>query len=292
MRKGQRKVIALFIMPAFIMYGVFMVYPYIRAFYIGLTDWRGVSTQMSFIGLENFWTMLHDPYFWNALKNTSFFTVTNGTIVPVIALFFAVVMSRRLVWGARFFRIMYFFPNLISVVAIAVLWSFVLNPDFGILTNFLRILGMKSLPAWLGSVKTAPWCIVAVKVWAAVGFYMILYLSALEGIPTDLYDAAKIDGASEWKAFWHVTLPLLSEIMKVTVVFLLLNGFGTFAVVKIMTDGGPNRSTETMATYLYDNAFKFGKFGYATAIAIALFLITFVLALLSIRLQKRETVQY
>ncbi|RKY60589.1 MAG: sugar ABC transporter permease [Candidatus Latescibacterota bacterium] len=292
MRRGQWKVLVLFILPAFVMYSVFMVYPYIQAFYISLTDWRGVSSQMSFIGLKNFWTMLHDPYFWNALKNTLFFTVTNGTIVPVIALFFAVVMSRRLVWGARFFRITYFFPNLISVVAIAVLCSFVLTPEFGILTNFLRILGMKNLPAWLGSVRTAPWCIVAVKVWAAVGFYMILYLSALEGIPTDLYDAAKIDGASEWRAFWHVTLPLLSEIMKVTVVFLLLNGFGTFAVVKIMTDGGPNRSTETMATYLYDNAFKFGKFGYATAIAIALFLITFVLALLSIRLQKRETVQY
>lgn len=292
MERNKWRVILPFLAPAFVFYTLFMVYPSLRAFFISLTDWRGVSAKMSFIGLGNFVELVHDAFFWNALKNTLFFTVTNGTFVPVIALFFAVVMSRRLVWGSRFFRITFFFPNLISVVAISALWSFVLNPDFGILNSFLRLLGMDNPPAWLGSTSTAPWCIVTVKVWAAVGFYMILYLSALEGIPTDLYDAGKIDGANEWQAFWHITFPLLSEIMKVTVVFLLLNGFGTFAVVKIMTDGGPDRSTETMATYLYDNAFKFSRFGYATAIAITLFVLTFMLALISLRLQRKETVQY
>jgi N-acetylglucosamine transport system permease protein len=290
--RRHRTAILVFLAPATVLYTLFLVYPYIRAFYISTMNWRGASAQMTFVGLANFRELFHDPYFWNALKNTLFFTVADGTLVPIIALFFAVVMSRRLTRGTRFFRVIFFFPNLISVVAISVLWSFVFNPDFGILSNFLRLFGVKTTLAWLGDPGLAPWCIVAVKVWAAVGFYMVLYLAAIEGIPTDLYDAGKIDGASEWQAFWHITLPLLGEMMKVTVVFLLLNGFGTFAVVQIMTDGGPNRRTDTLATYLYENAFEFSKFGYATAIAVTLFLITFVLSILSMRLQKREAVQY
>ena len=294
-QKKQWRIVLPFLAPAVLFYSLFIVYPYLDAFRISLMDWRGVSMNMTFIGLGNFRELLGDANFWNSLKNTLFFTATNGSIVPVVALFFAVVLSKRLVWGSQFFRVVFFFPNLISVVAISVLWSFVLNPDFGIWSNFLRLIGLESLGkvAWLGDPRTAPWCIVTVKAWAAVGFYMILYLSTLEGIPSDLYDAGRIDGTNEWQAFWHITLPLLREIMKVTVVFLLMNGFRTFAVVKIMTDGGPGRHTDTMATYMYETGFEFSKFGYATAIAIALFLLTFVLSVLSLWMQrKKETVQY
>ena len=177
-------------------------------------------------------------------------------------------------------------------MAIAVLWWFALNPQFGILSNFLRLLGLDNLPSWLGDPLWAPWCIVVVKVWAAVGFYMVLYVSSIQGIPEDYYDACKVDGAGEWQSFRHVTLPLLSEMMKVSTIFLLLNGFGTFDLVRIMTDGGPDRSTETLATYIYENAFELGKFGYATTIAMTLFFITFSLALLSLWLQRRQEVEY
>jgi N-acetylglucosamine transport system permease protein len=236
--------------------------------------------------------MARDPHFWKALGNTAFFTVFTGGLVPALALYFSVSITRRLVRGVRFFRVTYFFPNLISQVAIAVLWWFALNPQFGIFSNFLRLLGLGDLPSWLGDPFWAPWCIVVVKVWAAVGFYMVLYLSAIEGIPEDYYDACRIDGAGEWQTFRHVTLPLIAEMMKVSVVFLLLNGFGTFDVVRIMTDGGPDRATETLATYIYENAFELSKFGYATTIAMTLFFITFSLALLSLWLQRREIVEY
>lgn len=282
----------LFVLPALLFYVLFLVVPYVLAFGVSFAHWRGVALNLQFSGLDNFARMVTDPNFWKALRNTVFFTLTTGLIVPALALYFAVAITRRLVAGARFFRIAYFFPNLISQVAIAVLWWFALNPEFGLLSSFLRLFGLSDLPSWLGEAAWAPWCVVAVKVWAAVGFYMVLYISAIEGIPEDYYDACRIDGAGEWQSFRHVTLPLLAEMMKVTVVFLLLNGFGTFDVVRIMTDGGPDRATETLATYIYENTFELGKFGYATAIAVTLFLLTFSLALLSLRLQRRQAVEY
>lgn len=281
----------LFVLPALLLYLLFMIAPYFLAFGVSFAKWRGVSMQIEFNGLDNFRQMFGDPHFWKALGNTVFFTIFAGAIVPALALHFAVTISRGLVRGTRFFRVAFFFPNLISQVAIAVLWWFALNPQFGIFSNFLRLFGLADLPSWLGDPAWAPWCVVMVKVWAATGFYMILYLSAIEGIPSDYYDACRIDGAGEWQSFWHVTLPLLAEMMKVSVVFLLLNGFGTFDVVRIMTDGGPDRATETLATYIYENAFELGKFGYATTLAMTLFLITFSLALLSLRLQRREAVE-
>ncbi|MEC7843608.1 MAG: sugar ABC transporter permease [Candidatus Latescibacterota bacterium] len=286
------KVGLLFILPALFFYLLFLILPYVLAFGVSFVKWRGVALNMTFNGLGNFTHMVGDPNFWLALGNTVFFTFFTGVAVPAMALFFAVSVTRRLVAGARFFRITYFFPNLISQVAIAVLWWFALNPEFGILSSFLRLLGLANLPSWLGDPTWAPWCIVAVKVWAAVGFYMVLYVSAIEGIPEDYFDACKIDGAGEWQSFRHVTFPMLSEMMKVSVVFLLLNGFGTFDVVRIMTDGGPDRATETLATYIYENAFELGKFGYATTIAMTLFLITFSLAFLSLWLQRREAIEY
>lgn len=282
----------LFVLPALLFYLLFMVVPYVLAFGVSFVKWRGVSLDMHFVGLANFATMFDDPNFWKALTNTVFFTVSTGIIVPTMALYFAVAVTRKLVIGAQFFRITYFFPNLISQVAIAVLWWFALNPQFGILSNFLRLLGLDNLPSWLGDPFWAPWCIVVVKVWAAVGFYMVLYVSSIQGIPEDYYDACKVDGAGEWQSFWHVTLPLLSEMMKVSTIFLLLNGFGTFDLVRIMTDGGPDRSTETLATYIYENAFELGKFGYATTIAMTLFFITFSLAMLSLWLQRRQEIEY
>jgi N-acetylglucosamine transport system permease protein len=282
----------LFVLPALLFYLLFMVVPYVLAFGVSFVKWRGVSLDMHFVGLANFATMFDDPNFWKALTNTVFFTVSTGVIVPTMALYFAVAVTRKLVIGAQFFRVTYFFPNLISQVAIAVLWWFALNPQFGILSNLLRALGLDNLPSWLGDPFWAPWCIVVVKVWAAVGFYMVLYVSSIQGIPEDYYDACKVDGAGEWQSFWHVTLPLLSEMMKVSTIFLLLNGFGTFDLVRIMTDGGPDRSTETLATYIYENAFELGKFGYATTIAMTLFFITFSLAMLSLWLQRRQEIEY
>lgn len=281
-----------FVLPALLFYVTFLIVPYALAFGVSFAKWRGVSMHMEFAGLANFAAMVDDPSFWQSLRNTFFFTFSTGLIVPGMALYFAVAVTRRLVAGARFFRVAYFFPNLISQVAIAVLWWFALNPEFGILSNFLRLLGLADLPSWLGDAAWAPWCVVLVKVWAAVGFYMVLYVAAIEGIPEDYFDACKIDGAGEWQSFRHVTLPLLSEMMKVTIVFLLLNGFGTFDLVRIMTDGGPDRATETLATYIYENAFELGKFGYATTIAMTLFVLTFSLALLSLWLQRRDAVEF
>lgn len=282
----------LFVLPALLFYLVFMIVPYALAFGVSFVKWRGVTLEMQFFGLGNFRAMFVDPNFWKALVNTVFFTVCTGVIVPALALYFAVSVTRRLVRWARFYRITYFFPNLISQVAIAVLWWFALNPQFGIFSNFLRLFGLEDLPSWLGDPFWAPWCIVVVKVWAAVGFYMVLYVSSIEGIPEDYFDACRIDGAGEWQSFRHVTLPLISEMMKVSTIFLLLNGFGTFDLVRIMTDGGPDRSTETLATYIYENAFELGKFGYATTIAMTLFFITFSLALLSLWVQRRQAVEY
>jgi N-acetylglucosamine transport system permease protein len=285
--------IVFFLAPAVALYAVFFIFPMAEAFYVSLFRWRGLSLSREFVGLENFRALLfEDPIFWMAVKHNLAFLVASVVIVIPLALFFATTLARK-VRGATTYRAVYLFPNMISVVAVAVLWSFVYHPTFGILNTLLKSIGLGDLAVgWLGEPRTALPAIIGTSIWYSLGFYIVLFLAGVQSIPTTFYEAALIDGASHWQSFRHITIPLLWEILKLAVVYVIIHTLNIFGLVWVMTEGGPSNHTDTMLTYLYRLAFEQSNFGYATALGVVAFLLIFAFSLALIRLMRREVVEY
>lgn len=291
MYRGKYRIIIPFLAPPIVLYLTFVLYPYLRAMYISLTRWRGLTPNPEFIGLANFAKMINDQYFWNALKHNLTYLVTLPFIIIAISLFMAFLLTQGVRFG-NFYRIVFFFPQVMSVVAIGVLWSFVYHPTLGILNAFLKLLGVSNPPVWLGDPATALGAVGAVVVWQAVGFYMVLFIAGMESIPVTFYEAALIDGASQWHLFWKITLPLLWDTVRTALVFLAIGAIDMFTIVQTMTEGGPSRATDVLATYLYESAFLNSEFGYATAIAVSMFLLVLTLSVLTMRLTQREALEF
>ena len=292
MNRGKYRIIIPFLAPPLILYLTFVIYPYVQAMYISLTSWRGLTPNPEFIGLANFERMLGDNLFWNALGNNVKYLISLPVITISISLFLAFVLTQRAVRFSGFYRITFFFPQVMSLVAIGVLWSFVYHPTIGILNAALGVFGVSDPIAWLGNPDTALGAVGAVVIWQAVGFYMVLFIAGMESIPSYLYEAAIIDGANRWQLFWKITLPLLWDTTRTAMVFLAIGAVDMFAIVQTMTEGTPNHSTEVLAYYLYERAFISSRFGYATAIAVALFLLVLTLSILILRFTRRETAEY
>jgi len=282
-----------FLLPAIALYACFFAFPMAHAFYVSLFHWRGLSLNKEFVGPANFQELLlGDPIFWMAFRHNLAFLAASFLIVIPLALFFSSALARR-VRGAQAYRAVYLFPNMISIVAVAILWSFVYHPTFGILNALLKTLGLEELTrGWLGEPGTALPAIVATSIWYSLGFYIVLFLAGIQNIPASLYEAAEIDGASYWQSFKHVTIPLLWEILKLAVVYLVINTLNIFGLVWVMTEGGPGNHTEVMLTYLYRLAFEESNFGYATAVGVVAFLLIFAFSLALMRLMKKEVVEY
>jgi N-acetylglucosamine transport system permease protein len=177
-------------------------------------------------------------------------------------------------------------------VAIGVLWSFVYHPRIGILNAILAGLGVENVIAWLGNPDTAQAALAVVVIWQAVGFFMVLFIAGMESIPVSYYEAAIIDGANQWRIFRHITFPLLWDTTRTALVFLAIGALDMFTITQTMTQGGPNRSTEVLAYYLYERAFLSSRFGYATAIAVSMFFIVLTLSVVTMRLTQRERLEY
>lgn len=290
--RSTRFAAALFLFPAVVLYAVFFVTPMAQAFYYSLFRWRGLSQNKEFIGIENFRNIAGDPIFWMALRHNLTFLVAGVFITVPVALFFAYVISRK-VAGASTYRAVFLFPNIISIVAVAVLWSFVYNMQFGLLNAFLKAIGLEHLATgWLGEPKTALPAIIATTIWYQLGFYIVLFLAGIQSIPTSFYEAASIDGADHWQSFRHITIPLLWEILKLALVYIVIQTMNVFGVVWVMTEGGPSNHTETLLTYLYRKAFSQSQYGYATALGVVVFVLVMGIALTSIRAMKREVIEY
>lgn len=283
---------AAFLAPAVLLYGVFFVLPMAQAFYYSLFRWRGLSQNKDFIGAQNFRELAGDPIFWMAMKHNFTFLSAGILITLPLALFFAYVISRK-VRGASSYRAVFLFPNIISIVAVAVLWSFVYNMQFGLLNAFLKEVGLERLTAgWLGEPRTALPAVIATGIWYSLGFYIVLFLAGIQSIPPSYYEAASIDGANQLQSFRHVTIPLLWEILKLAIVYLVIQAMNVFGLAWIMTEGGPSNHTETMLTYLYRKAFAESQYGYGTALGVVVFILILGIALSSIRAMKREVVEY
>lgn len=291
MYRDKYRLIVPFLLPSVLLYVVFVLFPYIQAMYISFTRWRGLTRNMTFVGLENFQRMVQDELFWNALGHNAIYLATLPLITIAIGLFFAFILTQG-VSGSHFYRVTFFFPQVMSVVAIGVLWSFVYHPTMGILNSLLKLMGVTTPPVWLGNPDYALWAVGAVVVWQAVGFYMVLFIAGMESIPNTYYEAATIDGASKLHIFFNITLPLLWDTVRTALVFLAIGAVDMFAIVQTMTQGGPSRSTDVLATYLYERAFLQSEFGYATAIAVSMFLLVLTISTVLMRVTQRESLEY
>lgn len=302
MYKHKYRVIIPFLAPAIILYLVFVIYPYVRSMYNSLTSWKGVSTHQPFVGLYNYDRMIHDELFWNALSHNLEYLVFIPIITIALSLFLAFMINQQ-VRLSKFFRVTFFFPQVISIISIGVLWSYVYHPTIGILTSllqalhlegFFQLLGFDGIPVWIGDPRTVRGSIGAVVIWQAAGFYMVLFLAAMEAIPQSFYEAAILDGANRWHQFWSITLPLLWDTMQTALVFAGLGAFDMFAMTRVMVVSGSTtgRPADVLATYLYEQAFDVSRFGYATAIAVSLFLMVLALSAFTMRVTRREAVEY
>jgi len=291
MYRNKYRIIIPFLLPSLLLYVTFVLYPYVSAMYISLTRWRGLSKDPVFIGLENYARMLQDDNFWNALGNNAFYAIVLPIVTLGIALFFGFVLTQG-VRFAKFYRVSYFFPQVMSVVAIGVLWSFVYHPTIGILNSILRGIGFENPPVWLGNPDTVLPAIAGVTIWQAIGFFMVLFIASMDSVPDHFYEAARIDGATQWDIFWKLTIPLIWDTLQTAVIFIMISATNMFAITQTMTQGGPSRSSEVLSTYLYGEAFLGSKFGYGTAIAVTLFFIVLFISVVLARLMGRESLEY
>lgn len=292
MRHGRWRFLAGALIPALVLHAVFVLSPYAQAFYLALTDWTGVAGQARFVGAENFARLAGDSLFLDAVRNNALLLLVVPLVTIGIGLFLASMLhlggrgGRRGVAGGNAYQIVYFFPQLLSLVVVGVLWGFVYNPNTGLLNGALRGLGLGGLAqSWLASPSFALPAVMAVLIWSSVGFYVVLFSAAIDGIPRELFEAALLDGAGGWATFRRVTLPLVRDNVQVAFVYLGIAALDAFAVVQVMTvgPGGPDGATEVIGLALYRNAFQYGKFGYASAMGVALFFATLTLAVLALR---------
>ncbi len=292
------RLIVPFLLPALILYGVFVLYPYGRAFYVSLTSWRGLSANMPFVGFDNYERLLNDSRFLDALGRNAQLLIVLPLATITLALLFAALFTQggQGIKGAGFYRVVFFFPEVISAVIIGILWSYVYNPNIGLLNGVLRNVGLDSFTqTWLGDPATILWAIAAVAVWSSVGFYMVIFIASMQSIPTSFYEAAVLDGASRWTSFRDITLPLMWETIRTALIYIAIYALDFFVLVQVMTGGGSAgsaRRAEVVALYLYSEAFTKSRWGYASAIGVVLLVLTLVLSVVLMRVTKRETYEY
>jgi N-acetylglucosamine transport system permease protein len=299
--RGKRLFIAVFLLPPLLLYGIFVVSPYAQAFQISATDWGGLSPEYEFIGLDNFRRLLGDGYFWNALRHNAVLLVLLPVATILLGLFFASMISvggRRDrvgvhgVRGAAVYRVVYFFPQVLSVAIIGVLWKEMYAPNSGFINGALRAVGLDAAARpWLGDPRFAFWCVALVLLWSNVGFYVVLFSAAMQSIPRDIYEAALLDGATRTTTLVRVTIPLVWDTIQVAWVYLAILAIDGFAVVQIVSDGGPGFSSDVVGLRLYKTAFTDAQFGYASAIGVAMFFLTLSVGVLFLRVTRRDKVE-
>lgn len=267
-----------------VFYGLFLIYPLIHQFIGSFFDWNPLIDKFDYIGLQNYLKLFKEKIFWSSLSNTLFFTVVVLLIRTGAGLGIAVLIN-NVKFFRTFFRSAYFVPVVTSMVAVALVWKWMYDPSIGVFNAILSAFGFEGLH-WLKSSSQVLPSIMLTTIWKDMGFVMVIYLAALSNIPTEFYEAAKIDGATTWNIFWRITLPLI----KPATVFVLITGtigyLQTFIQVYIMTGGGPGMSSYTIVYLIYREAFSKWNFGYASAITQVLFLIILIISLVQFRYMR------
>ena len=286
-RRQRRNIIAFiaFIAPNFILLSIFTFWPIIYSLYLSFFKWNMIAPVKKFIGMKNYSSLMQDPIFWKVVKNTFYLAAGTVFIKLAIALMLALLLNRRM-RGRNLYRAIIFSPTFTTSVAVAMVWGWILDPTYGLFRVLLNSIGLRS-PNWLTDIHWSMPAVIIVIIWRSLGYDMVFFLAGLQSIPKDLYDAAKVDGASKLQLFRYVTFPLLSPTTFFLTIVSVVGALKAFDIIAIMTDGGPMNSTNVFVLYLYQNAFEWFKTGYASAIALILFVLIMGITLIQTRLSKR-----
>jgi multiple sugar transport system permease protein len=273
----------IFLLPTLLGLFVFRLGPIIGSFLLSFTDWD-IIKKPRFIGLENYIELFNNPSFIEVLSNTLLFAFIYVIGVTVIGLFLAVLLNRNFK-GISFFRSAFYTPVVTSAVAVGIIWSWILSPNYGVLNLMLLKLGINP-PYWLGDTSIALFTVASVQVWKMAGYYMIVFLAGLQGIPRSLLEAAHIDGASPRRSFFTITLPLLSPTTFFVVSIAIIDSFKNFELIYAMTKGGPQNATNTLVYDVFLNAFVYYRMGYASTVAYVLLALVAGFSILNFTLKK------
>ena len=278
--------ICISVLPAVILTLMFTIWPTVQALYLSFTNATSLGLNNKFVGLDNYIYMFHDKSFIQALINTAKLMA----VVPVITIFcslvLAFVLNQCKLKEMVLYRTIFYFPNIVSLTVVGIIWSFVFHPNVGIVNKILGAVGLESLQrSWLGDSKTALWCIAFTLLWQAAGYYMVMHIAAMDGISPEIYESATLDGASAWRKLVSITMPLMKDIIGISFVLALSGTINlSFVLSQVMTGGGPNGASSVLLQYMYTQGFANGNFGYAMAIMVFTLAISVALSMLSRKL--------
>lgn len=289
--QAQSRAAWAFLAPALVLITVFFAIPVIAAFLLGFTDFDiyalADTSTVRITGLANYTTLLSSPLFWQALRNTAEFALIGGPLSILVSLAAALLVNAKATRFKPFFRSVLFMPFVTTLVAVAIVWRYLYHPQYGLLNWMLGLVGLAPVD-WLGNPTFAMPAIMLVAIWKGFGYNMLVFIAGLQNIPEDLYEAARLDGASAWQQFRHVTLPMLRPTLFFVTVITMVGFFQLFAEPYVMTQGGPLRSTTSLVLLMYEEGFRWWRMGYAAAVAVVLFLVILAFTLVQRRLQRES----
>jgi ABC-type sugar transport system permease subunit len=266
--KIKREVLGsyLFLVPAAVIYVSVVVFPVFYSFFISMFKWNGIA-RMTFLGLDNFLNLFKDPIFKRAISNNLIWIVLSLFATMTISLGFAVILNKQF-RGRIFFRGYFYFPAVIAPIAVAIIWRWIYNPSFGFINQILKYLSIDFQQSWISNPRTSIYAIFGASVWQGMGQPMLFFLAGLQTVPEEVLEAATIDGASNFKRFFLITIPMMKETFVIVIANLVVGSMKVFDVVMGLTAGGPNNATQMMSTYMYSQTFRYNNVGYGTAIAV------------------------
>lgn len=296
-KKGRSRFIFCCLAPAVILFAIFMLIPTIDVFRMSLYKWGGYTAEKTFVGLDNFKILLQSDKFYQAFQNSVLLIVIVTIVTFGMAIIFAAILTREKLKGQTFFRVVFYIPNILSVVVISAIFSAIYDPNQGLLNSFLNLFrGQNEVDnpiLWLGSQDLVIYSIIIAMVWQAIGYYMVMYMASMANIPDSLYESASLEGAGRIKQFFSITLPLIWTNIRTTLTFFVISTINmSFLMVKAMTNGGPDGASNVFLSYMYQEAYTNSSYGYGMAIGVAVFLFSFALAAVLNAVTKREEIEF
>jgi ABC-type sugar transport system permease subunit len=275
-------------LPGFILYATFFLWPLAQLIQFSTLQWKGIG-ERKFIGIQNYVKLfVDDPLFWLSVEHNLFWLVAAIIIPILVGLLLALLLVRTNLHGRLVFRTIFFLPQVLSSVVVAIIWRWIYNPSFGAINSILRTLGLDSLThSWLGEKALALPALFIAWSWIHYGFCMVIFIASLQSIDDTYYDAAKVDGASTLQQLWYITLPFIRGALATVVLITAIAAFQIFDLVFIITKGGPAWSTMVLSVYMYDNAFRISRVGYGAAVAVVLGVVVFIFSILFLRAKER-----
>lgn len=293
-RRSERQFIFACMAPAIILVTIFMVIPTFNVFRMSLYKWGGLSNNKTFQGFRNFEILIKDQNFLQSMQN-SILIITLVTIITLaIAVFFAAILSHEKIIGKNFFRVIFYIPNILSVVVISAIFGAIYDPQSGLLNSMLGFLNLDNLKQmWMGNPNIVIYSLIFALIWQAIGYYMVMYMASMASIPESFYEAAGLDGAGKARQFFTITLPLIWDNIRTTLTFFVISTVNlSFLMVQIMTGGGPNGQTEVFLSYMYKQAYTSSAYGYGMAIGVVVFLFSFILSAAISKITEREVLEF